>query len=50
MGTRCFTGKHGWKNVGAGARAGLHEKVIDAILATDVTILLRSVSEKAAAP
>lgn len=39
-----FHGKEDWKDVGARARAGLHEKVVDAILETDVTILLRSVS------
>lgn len=41
-----FHGKEDWKDVGARARAGLHEKVIDEILATDLTILLRSVSEE----
>jgi hypothetical protein len=40
-----FHGKEDWKAVGHRARAGIHEKVIDAILDTDVTILLRSVSE-----
>jgi len=40
-----FHGKDDWKNVGPRARAGIHEKVVDAILATDATILLRSVSE-----
>lgn len=40
-----FHGKDDWKDVGARARAGIHEKVIDAVLDTDVTILLRSVSE-----
>lgn len=41
-----FHGKDDWKGVGARARAGLHEKVIDAIIESDVTILLRSVSEQ----
>lgn len=41
-----FHGKDDWKNVGARARASVHEKVIDAILETDVTLLLRSVSEE----
>lgn len=41
-----FHGKEDWKDVGARARAGLHEKVIDAILDADVRILLRSVSEE----
>ena len=41
-----FHGKEDWKGVGARARAGLHEKVVDAILATDLTILLRSVDER----
>ena len=41
-----FHGKDDWKDVGPRARAGLHEKVIDAIVQTDVTILLRSVSEE----
>src|SRR4051812_22773465 len=40
-----FHGKDDWKDVGPRARAGIHEKVVDAILATDATILLRSVSE-----
>lgn len=40
-----FHGKHEWKGVGARARANLHEKVIDAILDSDVIILLRSVYE-----
>lgn len=41
-----FHGKDDWKGVGARARAGLHEKVIDAVIGADVTILLRSVSEQ----
>lgn len=40
-----FHGKDDWKDVGPRARAGIHEKVVDAILATDAAILLRSVSE-----
>ena len=41
-----FHGKDDWKDVGARARAGIHEKVIDAILECNVTIPLRSVSEE----
>lgn len=41
-----FHGKENWKQVGARARANVHEKVIDAIVAADVAILLRSVSER----
>ncbi len=40
-----FHGTEGWRGVGARARVYIHERVIDAILAADVTILLRSVSE-----
>ncbi len=41
-----FHGREGWRDVGQRARANIHEKVIDAIVAADVTILLRSVSAK----
>jgi hypothetical protein len=41
-----FHGQEAWKDVGQRARANIHEKVIDAIVAADVTILLRSVSER----
>lgn len=41
-----FHGKDDWKDVGPRARAGLHEKVIDAIVDADVSVLLRSVSEE----
>jgi hypothetical protein len=41
-----FHGKDDWKGVGPRARARVHEKVVDAILDTDVSILLRSVSEE----
>lgn len=40
-----FHGKDDWRGVGARARARVHEQVIDIILDTDVTILLRSVLE-----
>lgn len=39
-----FHGNEDWSGVGARARARIHEQVIDAILAADVTILLRAVS------
>ncbi|WP_448222526.1 DUF3800 domain-containing protein [Gordonia iterans] len=41
-----FHGKEAWAAVGQRARANLHEKVIDAILDADVTLLLRHVSEQ----
>ncbi|WP_454163761.1 DUF3800 domain-containing protein [Gordonia iterans] len=41
-----FHGKEAWAAVGQRARANLHEKVIDAIVAADVTLLLRHVSEQ----
>ncbi|MDP3967207.1 MAG: DUF3800 domain-containing protein [Nocardioides sp.] len=41
-----FHGKESWKIVGHRARAGIHERVIDAVLDADVTLLLRSVSER----
>lgn len=40
-----FHGKDDWKGIGARARAGFHERVIDTIVESDVSILLRSVSE-----
>lgn len=40
-----FHGREAWRAVGQRARANIHEKVIDAIVAADATILLRSVSE-----
>lgn len=39
-----FHGKEAWAGVGQRARANLHEKVIDAIVDADVTLLLRHVS------
>ena len=41
-----FHGKEAWESVGQRARANLHEKVIDAIVEADVTLLLRHVSER----
>ncbi len=41
-----FHGKEAWEGVGQRARANLHEKVIDAIVGADVTLLLRHVSEQ----
>lgn len=41
-----FHGKDAWANVGQRARANLHEKVIDAIIEADVTLLLRHVSRQ----
>lgn len=39
-----FHGKEAWAAVGQRARANLHEKVIDSIVGSDVTLLLRHVS------
>lgn len=41
-----FHGKEAWAAVGQRARANLHEKVIDAIVESDVTLLLRHVSRQ----
>jgi hypothetical protein len=41
-----FHGKEAWESVGQRARANLHEKVIDAIIEADVTLLLRHVSRQ----
>ena len=40
-----FHGKEEWATVGARARVGVFYKVVNAVIAQDVTILLRSVSE-----
>lgn len=41
-----FHGREAWRTVGQRARANIHEKVIDAVVGAEVTILLRSVSEE----
>ncbi|MBT0567690.1 DUF3800 domain-containing protein [Williamsia sp. CHRR-6] len=41
-----FHGKDAWQTVGQRARANLHEKVVDAIVESDVSLLLRHVSRK----